>query len=183
MVNVGEAKLPRWVRAWGWWIVLLAYLGTGLGRTRSGSKMSIWRAKHTVGTAPKDVWTTGQKGIPGTVFRDTFPDGSEGPEMVVIPAGEFWMGSDKARDPEAEDDELPRHRVRMSEPFAVGRYSVTFEEYDRFVGASGRNRPENEDWGRGRRPVVNVSWDDAVAYAKWLSGQTGKRYRLPTEAE
>jgi formylglycine-generating enzyme required for sulfatase activity len=68
-------------------------------------------------------------------------------------------------------------------PFAMGRYEVTFEEYDRFAIATGRRLPEDQDWGRGRRPVINVSWDDAKAYAEWLSKQTGKRYRLPTESE
>ena len=72
-------------------------------------------------TAPQEVPTTSQKGVPGTVFRDTLQDGSKGPEMVVIPAGEFWMGSDKEQDPAAEDDELPRHQVRIRKPFALGR--------------------------------------------------------------
>ena len=71
-------------------------------------------------------------------------------------------------------------------PFAIGKYEVTFAEYDRYLYAQGikeRNFPSDQGWGRERRPVINVSWDDAVAYARWLSKQTGKRYRLPTEAE
>ena len=65
----------------------------------------------------------------------------------------------------------------------MGLYEVSFEEYDLFCAATGRTRPDDSDWGRGRRPVVNVSWKDAVAYAEWLSGRTGRRYRLPTDAE
>jgi formylglycine-generating enzyme required for sulfatase activity len=120
---------------------------------------------------------------PSSVFRDRLADGSEGPEMVVIPEGEFWMGSDRERDPEALDDELPRHRVRIARSFALGRYPVTFAEYERFAKATGRDLPDDEQWGRGNRPVIHVSWKDAVAYCKWLSEQTRRRYRLPTEAE
>jgi formylglycine-generating enzyme required for sulfatase activity len=68
--------------------------------------------------------------------------------------------------------------------FAIGKFEVTFDEYDRFALAKDRlPLPIDEGWGRGRRPVINVSWDDARDYAKWLSQQTGKRYRLPTESE
>ena len=120
---------------------------------------------------------------PGTVYRDVLKDGSEGPEMVVIPAGSFWMGSPED-EPERLQHEGPRHRVAIHLPFALGKTAVTFEEYDRFVEATlFRKRPKDLGWGRSNRPVINVSWDDAVAYAEWLSEQTGKRYRLPTEAE
>jgi hypothetical protein len=67
--------------------------------------------------------------------------------------------------------------------FAMGRYEVTFAEYDKFAQATGREKPSDEGWGRGNRPVINVSWHEATAYAKWLSQQTGQQYRLPTEAE
>jgi formylglycine-generating enzyme required for sulfatase activity len=80
-------------------------------------------------------------------------------------------------------DERPVHSVRISRPFAMGRYEVTFDEYDVFARATGREQPADEGWGRGRRPVINISWEDARAYAQWLSEQTGKRYRLLTEAE
>lgn len=110
---------------------------------------------------------------PGTVFRDKLKDGSEGPEMVVIPAGRFTMGYTgwfSILNPY----EKPAHQVKISKPFAIGRYEVTFEEYVRFDADKGR---------RSRRPVINVSWGAAAAYAEWLSAQTRKRYRLPTEAE
>ncbi len=118
---------------------------------------------------------------PGTVFRDTLKDGSKGPEMVVIPAGAFWMGSDEGL--ESEATELPRHRVTIDRVFAMGKYEVTFDDYDQFAQATGREVPDDENWGRGHRPVIKVSWEDATAYTQWLSEQTGKRYRLPTEAE
>ena len=104
------------------------------------------------------------------------------PEMVPIPPGEFWMGS-KDDDPEAFSDENPYHKVVIKKSFSLGKYEVTFEEYDQFAYATGRQLPSDQGWGRGRRPVINVSWKDATAYAEWLSRKTGKRYRLPTEAE
>ncbi|OAD21851.1 Sulphatase-modifying factor domain protein [Candidatus Thiomargarita nelsonii] len=65
----------------------------------------------------------------------------------------------------------------------MSRYEVTFAEYDKFAKATGREKPYDRGWGRGNRPVINVSWHDATAYAEWLSQQTGQKYRLPTEAE
>ena len=98
-------------------------------------------------------------------------------EMITIPAGTFRMGSHEG------SDEQPVHAVTIGKPFALGKYEVTFEAYDAFATATGRSEPSDSGWGRGNRPVINVSWDDATAYAAWLSQQTGKKYRLPTEAE
>jgi len=92
------------------------------------------------------------------------------PEMVRMQPGRFLMGNG-ARE------------VRIEQAFAMGKYPVTFEEYDAFAEATGREKPSDRGWGRGRRPVINVSWEDAVVYAAWLSEQTGKQYRLPNEAE
>ena len=103
------------------------------------------------------------------------------PEMVVIPSGSFQMGCVSGID--CDDDEKPVHEVRI-DSFALSKYEVTFEEYDRFTDATGREQAiDVDDWGRGRHPVIRISWYDASAYAAWLSSQTGKRYRLPTEAE
>jgi len=113
----------------------------------------------------------------GQSFRDTLKDGSLGPEMVQIPAGTFQMGSN-----DGSSDEKPVHTVSLKS-FALGKYEVTFEEYDKFCDATGRSKPDDEGWGRGRRPVINVNWNDAKAYVKWLSEQTGKDYRLPSEAQ
>jgi formylglycine-generating enzyme required for sulfatase activity len=101
--------------------------------------------------------------------------------MVALPGGTFWMGSPD-REPGRSADEGPRHQVRIA-PFAIGRTAVTFAQYDAFAVATGREKPHDAGWGRGERPVIQVSWEDAVAYAKWLTEQTGKAYRLPTEAE
>ncbi|MCW5699447.1 MAG: SUMF1/EgtB/PvdO family nonheme iron enzyme [Rhodospirillales bacterium] len=115
-----------------------------------------------------------------SIFRDV--DGPWCPEMVVIPAGSFMMGTPD--DEEGRDeDEGPRHEVTIGYRFALGRYAVTFEEYDQFCTASGWNTPDDANWGRRRRPVINVSWHDAQAYVAWLSRETGQRYRLPSEAE
>jgi formylglycine-generating enzyme required for sulfatase activity len=74
--------------------------------------------------------------------------------------------------------------VTIPAPFAIGRYAVTFAEWDAFVAAGGGSyRPEDKGWGRGDRPVINVSWDDIQAYLEWLRQMTGKDYRLPSEAE
>ncbi|MDS4021533.1 MAG: formylglycine-generating enzyme family protein [Candidatus Competibacter sp.] len=118
---------------------------------------------------------------PFTVFRDRLRDGSDGPAMIVIPAGEFWMGSPES---EARRNSNERwHQVKIERPFAIGRYAVTFAEYDRFCDATGRQQPEDIGWGRGSQPVININWYDAVDYTEWLSAQTGQAYRLPTEAE
>jgi formylglycine-generating enzyme required for sulfatase activity len=136
------------------------------------------------GTVFRDVFGQFGQSAAATprTFRDPFRDGTgEGPAMVVIPAGTFVMGSppDEAG---RDEDESPQHQVAVP-AFAMSRHEVTFEDYDRFATATGRELPSDAGWGRGARPVINVSWDDAVAYADWLSEQTGEAYRLPTEAE
>nr|VFK19515.1 MAG: Formylglycine-generating enzyme, required for sulfatase activity, contains SUMF1/FGE domain [Candidatus Kentron sp. LFY] len=119
---------------------------------------------------------------PGQTFQDKLKDGSLGPRMVVVPPGKFLMGSstDEAM---RYDGEGPQHPVRIARSFAIGVTTVTFRDYDSFAKATGRKLPDDEGWGRGKRPVMNVSWYEANAYAKWLTKQTGKQYRLPTEAE
>lgn len=112
------------------------------------------------------------------------------PEMVEVVASSFMMGSPDPKgpqaDPDARDDEYPQHKVEIKHPFKIGKYEVTFDEYEVFVrstGYEGGRSPGDQGWGRGQRPVINVSWEDAVAYADWLSEQTHKHYRLPSEAE
>lgn len=106
------------------------------------------------------------------------------PQMVRVPAGEFIMGA-PAADDDAEADERPQHRVTIARPFAVSANEVTFEQWSACVEGGGCNgySPEHEGWGRGRRPVINVAWEDVQAYVTWLSARTGQRYRLLTEAE
>ena len=117
----------------------------------------------------------------GERLRDALPDGAQGPELVVVPAGEFLMGDATGR---GNDNERPPHRVVIDKPFAIGRVELTFDDWQRYASATGKPMPDNEGWGlSGQRPVIHVSWFDARAYCDWLSKATGQRYRLPTEAE
>ncbi len=118
--------------------------------------------------------------VPGDVFQDRLKDGGLGPEMVQIPKGRFQMGDIQGG---GEANEKPVHWVNIDYQFAMGKYEVTFAEYDQFAQATDREKPSDIGLGRGRRPVINVSWNDANAYTKWLTQQTGKPYRLPSEAE
>jgi formylglycine-generating enzyme required for sulfatase activity len=114
----------------------------------------------------------------------TFRDCPDCPEMVVIPGGSFTMGS-----PDSEQgrgsDEGPQHLVTIAVPIAVGKFTVTFNEWDACVIGGGCNayNPKDQDWGRGTRPVINVSWNDAQSYVTWLSQKTGRQYRLLSESE
>jgi formylglycine-generating enzyme required for sulfatase activity len=112
-------------------------------------------------------------------FTDRLKNGDFGPKMVWISAGSFKMGDIQTG---GDSDENPLHQVSVKK-FAIGKYEVSFAEYDKFAEATARNKPDDRGWGRGNRPVINVSWHDATAYANWLSQQTGQTYRLPTEAE
>ncbi len=114
---------------------------------------------------------------PGKSFRD-LPDA---PEIVVVPAGSFLMGS---KEGEGEELERPQHQVTILRPFAAGKCEVTFKEWDAAIDAGAKLRkPEDRGWGRGARPVINVTWDDAQDYIAWLNQQTGFIYRLLSEAE
>lgn len=117
---------------------------------------------------------------PGTTFRDC----EECPQMVVVPAGKFVMGS-PSTEAGRGDDEGPPHSVTIAYRFAAGVYEVTIAEWDACAADGGCNgyRPNDHGWGRGTRPVVDVDWREAQAYVKWLSGKTGARYRLLSEAE
>ena len=118
---------------------------------------------------------------PGREFRDC----AVCPEMVVVPTGSYRMGS-LAGEAGRSNNEGPAHTVRIGYALAVGKYEVTFEEWDACVswgGGCGGYRPEDWGWGRGSRPVINVSWEDAREYTRWLSRETGEVYRLLSEAE
>lgn len=110
----------------------------------------------------------------GFTFRDC--DGC--PELVVVRPGSFKMGSSKS------PSEMPSHTVKLPNAFAIGRFEVTFAEWDRCVEAGEcRYQPGDHGWGRAKIPVGDVSWEDANAYLTWLSHKTGQTYRLPSEAE
>lgn len=104
------------------------------------------------------------------------------PQTVPIEAGTFQMGCLEA--PEScPEYELPARTVAITEPFYMGRYEVSFFEYMLFAYDTGREAPDTEGWWPVVRPVINVSWEEATAYARRLSEETGKHYSLPTEAE
>ncbi len=141
----------------------------------------------------RESWDAGEGGAAaGTADRPpeetfevfkTFRDCAFCPQMIVVPPGTFTMGS-----PESEEFrgafEGPQHPVTIGAPFAVGVYEVTFAEWEACVRMGGcRYTPADRRWGRERRPVLYVSWEDAQAYVSWLSGLTGERYRLLSEAE
>jgi formylglycine-generating enzyme required for sulfatase activity len=114
------------------------------------------------------------------VFRDI--DAPWCPEMVALPADEFMMGS-PAGERERDKSESPRHKITIGYRFAIGRYPVTFAEYDHFCVTAQRGTPNDLGWGRGRRPLINVFWPDARAYCAWLASESGQPFRLPSEAE
>lgn len=116
----------------------------------------------------------------GTVFRDR--DDVWCPEMVVIRAGEFVMGQDKAKTVDESWSHPARH-VRVEREFALGKFPITFDQYDYYCEQAGVEKPSSEKWGRGQIPVLNVSWIEANVYCQWLSAATGHDYRLPSEAE
>ena len=127
---------------------------------------------------------------PGTIFRDIYELWC--PELVVIPPGEFMMGSteaerqwavDRGAKREWVDSERPRHLVRIAYHLAVACYPATLAEYEHFCERTRRQPPNDAEWGRSREPVTNVSWHDARAYVEWLAAETGHPYRLLSEAE
>lgn len=116
----------------------------------------------------------------GEVFRDC----AGCPEMVVVPAGDFVMGSPDDEEGR-EKKEGPQHKVSIAKPFAVSKFETTFAEWDACLSSGGCNyRPDDWGWGRGRRPVMMVSWDNIIMqYLPWLNRKASKPYRLLTEAE
>ncbi len=114
---------------------------------------------------------------------ETFQDCTECPEMVVIAPGSYIMGSPQSEEAH-HSSQAPQHRVEISYQFAVGKYEVTFREWDACVSAGGCSHyPTDLGHGRGNRPVVDVNWEDAKEYVDWLSRRTGQRYRLLSESE
>lgn len=113
-------------------------------------------------------------------FQDKLKSGPLGPVMVSIPKGTYSMGCLSG---ECTKDALPVHEIQFSYSFAMAIHEITFDQYSHFATATNRKIPSDSGWGRGSRPVINVAWTDAKAYAEWLSEQTGMNYRLPSEAE
>ncbi len=139
---------------------------------RPADKPEVQRVASAKPSKPEETET-------GTVIRDSLRGGGRAPEMVYVRGGTFSMGSNRSQ---LDSEEQPVHEVTLKS-FAIGRYEVTFDDYSLFTRATGRQLPDDLGWGKGMRPVINVSWNDASAYADWLSRQTGHSYRLATEAE
>lgn len=193
-------------------------LARGVGDPVSTRVLSLLRAAPSqVAAAIVLAGSVDAQAGPDTVSLDSgsvFRDCTSCPEMVVVPAGTFVMGSPESekgrlravydergtavrwtwvdeRELQVEEGERlvavegPQRYVTFQSPFAVGIYEVTFDEWDACARAGGCGGviPDNEGWGRGRRPVINVNWDEAQAYVRWLSNETGHEYRLPSEAE
>ncbi len=116
-----------------------------------------------------------------TAAENVIKDCDHCPEMVVVPAGQFTMGTNG--EDGREDDEVPARVVTIAQPFALGKYEVTFDEWDACVAAKACDKNADEAWGRGRRPAININYAQANAYVKWLSATTGKEYSLPSEAQ
>ncbi|MGB0682711.1 MAG: formylglycine-generating enzyme family protein [Magnetovibrionaceae bacterium] len=108
-----------------------------------------------------------------------FKDCPDCPTMVMLPAGVFVMGENGRN-----QQEMPAHPVTIPKPFAVGKFEVTFDQWDACHAAGGcRIKPHDHKWGRGSRPVINITWDEAQEYVRWLSRETGANYRLLSDAE
>lgn len=182
-----------------WILLLVLLLPAGCGRRESAPAI-----------APAMSATSDGDLVPGRIFADRLAPEWYGPDLVVIPAGEFELGASK-RDKQAPDSEKPAHRVVLTQPFALARTETTVAQFAEFVRRSGyvslaERRGYSEvfdlasgrlvrgvgvDWrhdhlgkpARPEQPVVHVAYADAVAYTRWLSERSGRRYRLPSEAE
>ncbi len=129
------------------------------------------------------VLTAEEEREKAAVPKSSFKECANGcPTMIVVRDGFFTMGSPQ-EEKDRNNDEGPQREVRIHQPFAVGKTPVTFEQWDSCVAAGVCARADDSGWGRGNRPVTNVSWDEAKTYVTWLAKRTGKPYRLLTEAE
>jgi formylglycine-generating enzyme required for sulfatase activity len=155
----------------------------GLGALKQAADFEAW-LKADLARKPEARRKINPSRLPDLA---EFREAPFAPEMVVIPAGEFLMGSDESDDEAFPDEKMPdgeKRRMVIPERFALGKYPVTFEEYDLFCAAEKREPPKDREWGRDRRPVIDVSWNDANAYARWLNERLGvEAYGLPSEAQ
>jgi len=174
---------------WGW-IGAIAALMLTIGYVGTNNIPAWWRGSSRRAdreAAQRDPALSVKPGS-GQSFRDRLADGQPCPmcpEMVVAPAGIFTMGSQEKEeghsDGVGDEAQVP---VTIARPFAVGKFVVTFAEWDACVAGGCKGyRPDDRGWGRVRRPAINVSWSDAKLYIDWLNAKTGKTYRLLSEAE
>ena len=115
--------------------------------------------------------------VPGAVFHNQLGRQGKGPAMVIVPAGSFSMGKLN------QSETAPVRRVRFQQPFAVSQYEITFADFDKYSQASDTPKLSDNRWGRGSRPAINMNWQQAQDYVRWLRKTTGRKYRLLSEAE
>lgn len=188
-----ESILPAWMGSWrtyaalalgllaipgGFWL-LNALWTPGKHLETTPAPLEMARPAVIPAAPPLAPAPAASRAAPVSFMTDPLRAGGQGPTLVRLAGGAFRIGTDLYGAPEGE---RPARQVRVG-AFALGRFEVTFDQYDAFARATGRPLPADQGWGRGRRPVINVTWEDARAYADWLSQQTGQRYRLPSEAE
>jgi formylglycine-generating enzyme required for sulfatase activity len=161
----GDQRHPEWVK-------LYNAIDARLGRDAPKLRQELASSRAIVIDVSPNGRSKTRAFVPGNGRTEWFTDHPRGPEMVVVPAGNFMMGSDE------HDSERPPHLVTIAKPFAVGRFPITFAEWNAAGLSSLSYKGEH-----GRQPVFNVSWEDAKAYTAWLSQRSGKTYRLLTEAE
>jgi formylglycine-generating enzyme required for sulfatase activity len=176
--QAARARARRVQALFGALVVLLALGGVGWWNQDFLREQYYWR--RTMGPSVLTVGQEKEKAAkPGSDFKEC---ATGCPALVVVRAGKFSMGSPEG-DKDHSRDEGPQHEVTIAKPFAVGKTEVTFAEWDACVAAGGCQKAPDSGWGRGDRPAINVSWDDAKQYVAWLSRITGKEYRLLSEAE
>ena len=141
--------------------------------TKQTKPVADAKPKAEKSTAPKKLTA-------GVTFQDNLKIGGEAPLMIVVPAGQFDMGSPNSS---SYTSERPRHKVTIEKPFAVSVHEITFEEFEKYAKAEKREIPNNLYMEKKTHPVIFITWDEAFYYTKWLSKQTGGKYRLPSEAE
>jgi formylglycine-generating enzyme required for sulfatase activity len=193
VANEDEALLHARKKAWrpaltcAAYLILLIFAVAGAAiypQTEPAAQTTLSTVPQPAQPVPSSVGPLSIERERGLKPKDSFKECLKCPEMIVVPAGNFVMGSpatEKGRD----IDENPQHRVTIARPFAVARFDLTFDEWDACVADGGCDgyRPQDQGWGRGRRPVINVSLENAMAYVTWVSRNTGKTYRLLTESE
>lgn len=126
----------------------------------------------------KAIIITNEKSF--SIIQDRLDDHTLAPELIVIPAGSNTLGDITKTGIETES---PTYSVSISKPFAIGKYEISFDDYDFYCEETGISKPDDEGWGRGKRPVINITWDEAFYYTKWLSEKTGENYFLPSDAQ
>lgn len=115
--------------------------------------------------------------VVGAVFYNKLAKYGQGPAMVIVPSGRFNMGDRNS------SKSAPVRRVRFTQPFAISQYEITFADFDKYSKATDTKPLKDKRWGRGSRPAINVSWQQAQDYVRWLSKTSGREYRLPSESE